>query len=79
MWKKFKKFQAGGLQDISIWSDKNPFFGLSKKRVAALHKLTFVWNFFQNGGASLDSFFKASYMLENFKSCGIIQRIGKIL
>jgi len=30
------------MQDISISSDKNPFFGPAKKQAAALHKVTFV-------------------------------------
>jgi len=38
----------------------NLFFGLAKNRAAALHKVTFVCKYVQNGGVSLDLFFKAS-------------------
>jgi len=33
-----------------------------KKWAAALHKLAFVRNFLKNGGKSLDSCFKASWL-----------------
>jgi len=31
-----------GLQDISVLSDQNPYFGLAKSQAAALHKVTLV-------------------------------------
>jgi len=65
VWKdveKIPKFSPCRLQDISIWSDKNLFFDLAKNRAVALHKVTFVCKNVQNGGASLDSFFKASWL-----------------
>jgi len=62
MWKKFQKFPSCRLLDNSVWSDKSPFFAPMKTRAAALHKVTFVWKYVQNGGASLDSFFKASWL-----------------
>jgi len=46
----------------SIWSDKNPFSGLAKTWAAVLHKFTFVWKNVQNGGYSLNFFFKASWL-----------------
>jgi len=62
MGEKFQKYPLCGLQDISVWIDKNHFFNPPKNQVAALHKVTFAWKNAQNGGASLDSFFKASWL-----------------
>jgi len=84
MWKNFQKFIPCGLQDISIWSDKSPFGGgLTKNWVAALYKVTFVWKNVQNGGASLDSFLKASCLERSWKNSDrlelycTLQHIGK--
>jgi len=76
---KIQKFPPCALEDMSFRIHNNPFFGPSKNRAAALHNVPFVWKNVQNGGASLDSFFKASwlYAWKNFKSFGIVQHIGK--
>jgi len=84
---KIQNFPPCRLQDIRVLSDKNPFFApvknRAKNRAAAFHKVTFVWKNVQNGGASLDSFFKihssrqSSYMLENFQiiwNCSIYRK-----
>jgi len=81
MWKKFQKIPPCGLQVMSFRIHKNPIFYPTKTRAGALHKLTFVWKNVQNGGESLDSFFKASWLhaWKKFKSFGIVQHIGKKL
>jgi len=62
MWKKIQKFSPCRLQDISIWSNKNPFFVTMKSRAAALHKVKSLWKKSQNGCNYMDSFFKASWL-----------------
>jgi len=62
MWKEIQKFPPCRLQDIDVWSDKNPFFGPAKIQAAELHKVTFVWKKFQSDGYSLDSFFTTSWL-----------------
>jgi len=43
MWKKIQNFPPCRLQDISVYSDKNPFSALAKNQAAAaLYKVTFV-------------------------------------
>jgi len=72
MWKKFQKFSPWWLQNISIWNDKNPFFGLVKTQVAALHKVTLIWKNVQNGGYFLDrvaSIWAYEYEPENLWAC----------
>jgi len=61
MWKDFRNFHHVNCKILMFWSD-NLFFGPPKEGVAALHKVTFVWKNVQNGGASLDSYFKASWL-----------------
>jgi len=60
--KKIQKFPLCKLQDIHVWIDKNPFFGPMKIWATTLHKVTFVWKNVHVGGASLNSFFKASWL-----------------
>jgi len=51
VWKdveKFQKFPPCRLQDISIWSKKNPFFVTAKIWAVALHKVKSLWKNFQN-------------------------------
>jgi len=57
---KFQNFPPCRLQDISVWSDKNPIFAPAKIQAAVLQKITFVWKNVQNGGYSLISLFKSS-------------------
>jgi len=62
MWENFQNFPPCGLQDFSVWIDKNPFLGLAKNKEDELHKVTFLWKNVTIGGDSLDSFFKASLL-----------------
>jgi len=57
---KIQKFPLCGLEDISLWIDKNSFLGLIKNRAVALQEVTIVWKDVFVSGASLDSFFKLS-------------------
>jgi len=79
MWKKFQKFLPHKLQDMSFWIHKNPFEGPTKTKAAALYNLTFVWKNVHVEGASLDSFFKASWLhiWKNIRSFEIVQHIRK--
>jgi len=57
---KLQEFSPSGLQDISIWIDKNPFFGLVKNMAASQGHI--CRKNVQIGGASLNSFFEASWL-----------------
>jgi len=49
-------------RDISISSDKIPFFVTTKTQAIAFYKVTFVLKNVQNGGAPLHLFFKESWL-----------------
>jgi len=59
---KISEFPLHGLQDMNFQILKNPFLGPAKTQAVALHKHTFIQKNVQNGGASLESFFKASWL-----------------
>jgi len=78
---KVHKYSHCGLQDISFWIDKNPFFCPAENPIA-LHKITFIWKNVQNSGAFLGSFFKASWLYawknsNHFELYNILEKNGK--
>jgi len=58
---KISEISTAWIARYELLNSQTFFFCLVKKRATALHKLTFVWKNVQNGGASLDSFFKSSW------------------
>jgi len=63
MWKKIQKFSLCRLQDISVWIDKNHFFGLAKNKAHLYEKMSMLvvllW---------IHSSRQVGYMLEIFRS-----------